>query len=208
MSASDEIGAIDARLAELAEEKRERQRTALLAEIGEKPSPEGLTNRIAEFAAEDLVRAWTMPGGALTRAAYEFLAGLLNASGITEAQPGLNADAEGDIYAVSASRGRVKIGVWDEAAITAAERGFLIIARAEAEQRSRDLSRGGLTRDQIIDAAIANREPDGTWPKQAAVAEALRLADARQIRNVQGRRGWPGIIADAKARLAASTTGG
>ncbi len=80
-------------------------------------------------------------------------------------------------------------------------------AAAHAEARSRDVSRGGLTREQIVDAAIANREPDGTWPKQAAVAEALRLADARQIRNVQGQRGWLGIIADAQARLARDAGG-
>jgi hypothetical protein len=64
-------------------------------------------------------------------------------------------------------------------------------------------SRGGRTRDEIIDAAIANREPDGTWPTQAAVAmsEALGI-DPRRIRQLQGPRGWKGILADAQARVA------
>lgn len=62
---------------------------------------------------------------------------------------------------------------------------------------------GGLTRDGIIDAAIENREPDGTWPTQTTVSLALGKDEgARRIRQVQGPRGWAGILEDAEARLA------
>ena len=90
--------------------------------------------RVAEFAAEDLARAWQLPEGARTRARYEFLAGLLAASGITDALPGMTCGPGSrgvDIFVRSAARGRVRIGSWDEAAVTAAERGFLLAARAE-----------------------------------------------------------------------------
>jgi hypothetical protein len=64
-----------------------------------------------------------------------------------------------------------------------------------------DVSRGGLTRERIIDQILESRVPDGTMPTQPVVAEGLGLADARRIRQVQGPRGWPGLIADARARL-------
>ena len=61
----------------------------------------------------------------------------------------------------------------------------------------------GLTRDSIIDAAIEHREPDGTWPTQAAVSLELGKDEGgRRIRQVQGPRGWAGILEDAEARLA------
>jgi hypothetical protein len=58
----------------------------------------------------------------------------------------------------------------------------------------------GLTRDRVIEKVIANREPDGTWPTQPAVAEALGL-EARRIRQVQGDGGWQGILDDAARRI-------
>lgn len=62
---------------------------------------------------------------------------------------------------------------------------------------------GGLTRDDIIDAAIENREPNGTWPTQTTVSLALGKDEgARRIRQVQGPRGWAGILEDARAKLA------
>lgn len=64
-------------------------------------------------------------------------------------------------------------------------------------------SGGGLTRDRIIDAAIEHREPDGTWPTQTAVSQELGMDEGgRRIRQVQGPRGWAGILEDAEARLA------
>jgi hypothetical protein len=62
---------------------------------------------------------------------------------------------------------------------------------------------GGLTRDDIIDAAIEHREPDGTWPTQTTVSQELGKDEGgRRIRQVQGPRGWAGILEDAEARLA------
>lgn len=61
--------------------------------------------------------------------------------------------------------------------------------------------RGGLTRDQIVEAVIATREPDGSWGTQPAAAEYLKLEDPRRIRQVQGARGWNGVLEDAEARL-------
>ncbi len=206
MSADDEIRAINARLAEIAEQDRESQRLAILGELDRGPLSDELRSRIEAFSAEDRARSEQMPDGARTLAIRGFLTGLLADSGITDVLPGMSVRGW-DVYVGSATLGPVMLGRWDEVAIGAAERGILLAARADAEARARDASRGGLTRDQIIDAAIANREPDGTWPKQAAVAEALRLADARQIRNVQGPRGWAGIIADALDRLAPRSGG-
>lgn len=59
----------------------------------------------------------------------------------------------------------------------------------------------GLTRDKLIDAVVATREADGTWPTQDTVAAYLNLADARRIRQVQGESGWGGILRDAEARI-------
>jgi hypothetical protein len=59
----------------------------------------------------------------------------------------------------------------------------------------------GLTRERIVDAVIEGREPEGTWPTQSAVADALGYADSRRLRQVQGPRGWAGILNDAEARL-------
>ena len=62
---------------------------------------------------------------------------------------------------------------------------------------------GGLTRDDIIEAVIEHREPDGTWPTQPAVSLALGKDEGgRRIRQVQGPGGWAGILKDAEARLA------
>jgi hypothetical protein len=61
----------------------------------------------------------------------------------------------------------------------------------------------GLTRDEIIDAVIEHREPDGTWPTQPTVSLELGKDEGgRRIRQVQGKRGWAGILEDAEARLA------
>jgi hypothetical protein len=66
-------------------------------------------------------------------------------------------------------------------------------------------SRGGLTRDAIVKAAVSYRRGGGGWPPtQAAVAEELGLSDARRLRQLQGPRGWKGILADAQARLVRS----
>jgi hypothetical protein len=54
-------------------------------------------------------------------------------------------------------------------------------------------------RGRIVDEAIAQREPDGTWPTQATVAETLKLTD-RRIRQVQGDAGWAGILEDAEVK--------
>jgi hypothetical protein len=57
----------------------------------------------------------------------------------------------------------------------------------------------GNSRERIVDEAIAQREPDGTWPTQVAVAGTLELTD-RRIRQVQGKAGWAGILEDAKVK--------
>lgn len=81
-------------------------------------------------------------------------------------------------------------------------------APAALEPRERDPSRGGLKREQVVAAVVEGAVPAsvGSWdlPTQAATAEALDLADARRIRQVQGPRGWAGIQADARGRLAQS----
>jgi hypothetical protein len=208
MNANDRaatLAAIEARLAELDEESRERERAELLAEIDrESPLSDSLRDRIARFAAVDLERAERMPEGAYTLAARRFLADLLARSGLTDVMPGWTVDRMPDgpacVYAKSFSRGRVCIGEWDGQAVRDLEREEL--ERARAELIAADGSRAGLTRDRIIVAILEARETDGTWPTQAAVAESLGLADARRIRQVQGPGRWPGVIADAKARLA------
>ena len=87
-----------------------------------------------------------------------------------------------------------------------ADRGRRIQERIGIEQaRSRGGSPagGGLTRDSIIDAAIEHREPDGTWPTQTTVSLELGKDEGgRRIRQVQGPRGWAGILEDAESRLA------
>ncbi len=81
-------------------------------------------------------------------------------------------------------------------------------APAAFEARGRDPSRGGIDRQQVVAAVVEHAVPTsaGSWdlPTQAAAAEALDLADARRIRQVQGSRGWAGIQADARERLAQS----
>ncbi len=87
-----------------------------------------------------------------------------------------------------------------------AERGEQTRERSGIEQaRSKGGSPPGwgLTRDNIVDAAIEHREPDGTWPTQATVSLELGKDEGgRRIRQVQGPRGWAGILEDAEARLA------
>ena len=73
----------------------------------------------------------------------------------------------------------------------------------QARSKGGPPSGGGLTRDDIIDAAIEHREPDGTWPTQTTVSVELGKDEAgRRIRQVQGPRGWAGVLEDAEARLA------
>ncbi|MBI3749111.1 MAG: hypothetical protein HY262_09750 [Chloroflexi bacterium] len=90
--------------------------------------------------------------------------------------------------------------------LDSAERGKQIRERSGIEQaRSKGGSPPGwgLTRDSIVDAAIEHREPDGTWPTQATVSLELGKDEGgRRIRQVQGPRGWAGILEDAEARLA------
>lgn len=90
--------------------------------------------------------------------------------------------------------------------LVSAERGRQIRERIGIEQaRSKGgpPPGGGLTRDGIIDAAIEHREPDGTWPTQTTVSLELgKDVGGRRIRQVQGPRGWAGIVEDAEARLA------
>lgn len=77
------------------------------------------------------------------------------------------------------------------------------IGTEQARSKGGPPSGGGLTRDDIIDAAIEHREPDGTWPTQTTVSVELGKDEGgRRIRQVQGPRGWAGILEDAKARLA------
>jgi hypothetical protein len=93
------------------------------------------------------------------------------------------------------------------AALLATERVRQLAQRMSAAVGDAPESVSGLTRDRVIDAAIATREPDGTWGTQTKAATGpggLGLADARRIRQVQGPRGWAGIIADAEARLTKS----
>ena len=58
----------------------------------------------------------------------------------------------------------------------------------------------GRTADQVIDAIAARREPDGTMPTQAAVAEALGCSD-RYVRHLVGPvGGWKAALALAETR--------
>ena len=63
--------------------------------------------------------------------------------------------------------------------------------------------RGGLTRSHVVQAvAAAMREVNTEAPTQTAIAGRLGLSDGRRIRQVQGPRGWRGILFDAAALLA------
>lgn len=197
------IAAIDARLAELDDQHIEEERAKLLTELeSDAPMTDEQRRRVEVVAAADLARAERVPDGALTSATRRFLAELLAGSEVSDAVPAsMTVMPGGEVYVVSAARGRVAIGSWDAAAIARGEREELGRERKALEARYRDATRGGLTRDNVIDAVIDNREPDGTWPTQEATAEALGVTD-RRIRQVCGRRRWAGIVADAKARVA------
>ena len=79
----------------------------------------------------------------------------------------------------------------------AAERAGLVRAREAIENGSR----GGLTRDKIVGTVINLHEPDsGEWPTQEVVAEKLDCSE-RRLRQLQGTRGWGGILEDARARI-------
>jgi hypothetical protein len=135
--------------------------------------------RLATVAAADRERAERSPGRALTRATRGFLEGPPAGSEVTDAVPGsMTVTTAADVHVVSVSRGRVRIGSWDTPAIPTAERAVLLGDRAALEARDRDTMPRGLTRDQIVDAVIANREPDGTWPSD--------FVD-RQVREVRAR---------------------
>lgn len=56
----------------------------------------------------------------------------------------------------------------------------------------------GLTRDTILDKVIELWDASGPFPIQPFVAEKLGVSD-RRIRQVEGKRGWAGIRADAEA---------
>lgn len=58
----------------------------------------------------------------------------------------------------------------------------------------------GLRREAIVQAVVAKREPDGSWPTQQRVAEALGYSVER-VKQTQGPRGWAGILADAERLL-------
>jgi hypothetical protein len=77
------------------------------------------------------------------------------------------------------------------------------VAIADGEALPRGVSQGRL--DRYAKAAIARREPDGTWPTQAVVADGLLLKDDRAIRQV----GWALILRRAEqiARQGGGTTG-
>jgi hypothetical protein len=64
-----------------------------------------------------------------------------------------------------------------------------------------DTAYGGLTRDQIVDTtAELWEDPKKPAPTQPVVSEKLGRDD-RRIRQVQGPGKWPGILADARAKL-------
>jgi hypothetical protein len=63
--------------------------------------------------------------------------------------------------------------------------------------------RGGLERDGIVAkvAELCVEDPDGRlgWPTQATTSVKLGLDESgRRIRQVQGPRGWAGIVQDAQ----------
>jgi hypothetical protein len=57
----------------------------------------------------------------------------------------------------------------------------------------------GLTVERVVAAVIERREPDGTWPTQATVAESLGVTD-RRIRAIASPvGGWHEILERAKS---------
>jgi hypothetical protein len=179
--------AIEARLAELDAEDLERERQALLAELGAgTPVSDDQERRVLSLASADLLRAERLPEGARTLAHRAILAAMLEAAEITDHDP-LTWMVTGDVVSVrSASRGRVDLGQWDPALAAELERELLIRARTARRGSRRRPGPPPATTPQAVARARRELEAEGRPSGEKAIGERLGVSRGA-VRHAEGK---------------------